>query len=180
MIRSTLRIAAAVLLAFPGCASAAYEDEDRRAYVLARPHAWVEVTIGDVAIPDIPRLREDKVELVAPSQCRFSVSMNGEPWLSDYLYPQGAVAPYFIRSGYRFPVPAGIAVNLRIRYEGCRVREETVASVALTADLFATEDLVYELIFDGDRVSPEPPRPDPVVSLDDVYQALTGRRSPQE
>jgi hypothetical protein len=47
-----LAVLGVVLASLPGCVTAV--PEERRAYALARPHAWVEVTIADASIPSVP------------------------------------------------------------------------------------------------------------------------------
>lgn len=168
---------AALVAGLPGCSTAA--TEERRAYVLARPHAWVELTIADAQIPDLPKSSDSEAPWERPESCSVSVALDGEPWMSGRLFPQGERAPYSANSGFRFPVPVGQS-DLRISYGGCRVAGREPISVQVQTRVVAEEALVYELVFDGTRLDPLPVRPDSVVSLEDVYEAVTGRRAPAE
>jgi len=167
-------------LVLPCCATAA--SEDRRAYILAHPHGWIELTIADRAIPMVPLDPESKESDVhisgSPVQCTVEVRVNGEPLLWEPTYATGEQAPFSTDTGFRFPAPTG-ASQVHLAYGGCRLNEKgEIASVALDAEVAIEEGMTHEILFDGVTLHPQPPRPSNVVTLEDVYEALTGRRSP--
>ena len=176
MIRA--RALALLPLVLPCCATAA--SEDRRAYILAHPHGWIELTIADRSIPAVPldQEREDVQTSGPPIQCIVEVRVNGEPLLWERTYPTGEQAPFSTDTGFRFPAPTG-AAKANLVYSGCRLNEKgEVASLAYDADIAVEENMTHELVFDGATLRAESPRPNSVVTLEDVYEALTGRRSP--
>jgi len=166
-----------LLLLLPACATAA--SEDRRAYILAHPHGWIEVTIADPLIPDIPPREGSEEPWHVPEWCTVKVSVNGEPFLSDRAYPIGDRAPYRADTGFRFPASVG-ATALRFSYQECRVAENQPVDVSLDALLLVEEDKTHEVVFDGQTLQVRQPRPSTVVTLEDVYEAVTGKRSPAQ
>lgn len=112
-----------------------------------------------------------------PVQCIVEVRVNGEPLLWEATYPTGEQAPFSSDTGFRFPAPTG-AAKANVAYSGCRVNEKgEEKGLALDADLVIEENAVHEIVFDGVALHVQPARPDSVVTLEDVYEALTGRRS---
>jgi hypothetical protein len=101
----------------PGCATAS--SEDRRAYILAHPHGWVEITIPDPYVPDVPPAQDSDDPWQRPSSCGVSVELNDEPVLYESAYPSGESAPYSASIGFRFPAPVG-ATELRFSYRHLR------------------------------------------------------------
>ena len=75
----------------PGCATAS--SEDRRAYILAHPHGWVEITIADPHVPDVPLSTDADSPWRRPSSCGVAVVLNDEPILYESAYPSGEAAP---------------------------------------------------------------------------------------
>ena len=176
-MRRSLAILVGLLGVPAGCATAA--PEERRAYVLAHPHAWIEVTLVDRNIPDVPIARGESAERTErPDRCSVAVEVNGEPWFTGSVFPKGDRAPYSAESGFRFPVPVG-RTAVEVHYSGCRVVGDDT-SVHRATELTTDEGLVYEVVFDGDRLDALAPRPDPMVTLEEVYEAVTGRRSPAD
>ena len=173
------RALALLPLLLPCCASAA--SEDRRAYILAHPHGWIELSIDDRAIPLVPLAEsEDSKTRIStrPDQCHVGVRVNGEPLLWDDAYPTGEEAPFRATTGFRFPAPTG-AAKLHLVYSGCRMDEKgEVAGIDLDTEIAIEADQTHEILFDGVTLHAQPPRPSNVVTLEDVYEALTGRRSP--
>ena len=161
----------------PSCATAS--SEDRRAYILAHPHGWVEITISDALVPDVPPQSDSDDSWQRPYSCRVHVALNGEPILRDSAYPTGDSAPYSVSTGFRFPAPTG-ETDLSFSYTGCRLVGEEVVPVELAAVLSIQENQTHEVVFDGVELAVRAPRPNEVVSLEDVYEAITGRRSPAE
>ena len=158
----------------PSCATAS--SEDRRAYILAHPHGWVEITISDPYVPDVPPPEDSDDPWQRPSSCGVSVKLNDEPILYESAYPKGESAPYSTGTGFRFPAPVG-ATDLRLSYSRCRVADGETVSHELSAVLLIEEDQTHEVIFDGAEVEVRAPHPNEVVTLEDVYEAITGRRS---
>ena len=161
----------------PSCATAS--SEDRRAYILAHPHGWVEITISDEEVPDVPPSDESDDAWRRPTSCQLSVELNEEPFLYGSAYPSGDAAPYSARTGFRFPAPVGETV-LRFSYRGCRVAGGETVSVDLPALFVVEEDRTHEVVFDGVNLAVRASRPNQVVTLEDVYEAITGSRSPSE
>ena len=161
----------------PGCATAS--SEDRRAYILAHPHGWVEITISDPYVPDIPPAEDSDDPWQRPSSCGVSVELNDEPILYGSAYPSGPSAPYSASTGFRFPAPVG-ATELRFSYSRCRVADGETVSLDLSAVLLIEEDQTHEVVFDGADIAVRAPHPNEVVTLEDIYEAITGRRSPGE
>lgn len=169
------RLISTFLLFLPSCATAA--SEDRRAYILAHPHGWIEVTIADPFIPDVPSRLGSEEPWQVPESCTVKVSVNDEPFLSDRAYPIGEHALYRADTGFRFPVSVG-ATALRFSYQDCRVAENQVVDVRLDALILVEKDKTHEVVFDGQTLETREPRPSTVVTLEDVYEAITGTRSP--
>lgn len=161
----------------PGCATAS--SEDRRAYILAHPHGWVEITIYDPNVPNVPPAEDSTEAWQRPSSCGVSVKLNDEPILYQLAFPTGASAPYSVSTGFRFPAPIG-ATELRFSYTDCRVAQGKAISLELSAILFIEENQTHEAVFNGTELAVRPPHPNEVVTLEDIYQAITGRRSPGE
>jgi hypothetical protein len=161
----------------PGCATAS--SEDRRAYILAHPHGWVEITISDPYVPDVPPAEDSDDPWQRPRSCGVSVELNEEPILYESAYPSGEAAPYATTTGFRFPAPVG-PTELRFSYSGCRLADGKRASLELSAAFSIQEQQTHELVFDGAELSVRAPRPNEVVTLEDIYEAITGRRSPRE
>jgi hypothetical protein len=161
----------------PGCATAS--SEDRRAYILAHPHGWVEITISDPYVPDVPPAEDSDDPWQRPPSCGVSVELNDEPILYDSAYPSGESAPYSTSTGFRFPAPVG-PTDLRFSYSRCRVADGERVSLELTASLFIDESQTHEVVFDGTELAVRAPHPNEVVTLQDIYEAITGRRSPGE
>ena len=161
-------------LALPGCATAS--SQDRRAYILAHPHGWVEITISDAYIPDVPPSEDSDDPWSRPFSCGVSVRLNEEPMLRDSAYPSGESAPYSARTGFRFPAPIG-ATALEFSYSRCRVSGDEVVELELQAILLVEENKTHEIVFNGEELAVRDPRPNEVVTLEDVYEAITGKRS---
>lgn len=161
----------------PGCATAS--SYDRRAYILAHPHGWVEVTISDPSIPDVPPAGDSDDPWHRPASCGVSVRLNEEPMLHESAYPNGESAPYSAETGFRFPAPVG-ATALELSYTRCRVADGEVVGLELQAVLLVEEDKTHEIVFNGAELTVRDARPNDVVTLEDVYEAVTGKRSPDQ
>ena len=119
-------------MCLPGCATAS--SDDRRAYILAHPHGWVEVTISDSKIPDVPPGEDAQDPWVRPYSCGVSVSLNEEPILREAAYPSGDAAPYSASTGFRFPAPVG-DTELELSYRRCRVEEGVIVPIEMITTL---------------------------------------------
>ena len=174
-------LASLIPLLLPCCATAA--SEDRRAYILAHPHGWIELTVADRSIPPIPvdsEPEDGKIDIwVIPPHCDVQVRVNGELFISDpaYPYPSGDEPLARVDTGFRIPAAVG-AARIHLDYKHCRVEGDETTDVALDAEISVQENLTHEIVFDGVALHAQPPRPSSVVTLEDVYEALTGRRSP--
>jgi hypothetical protein len=167
-VKLDLLALAVLIIPATACAGASV---DRRAYILAHPHGWVELTILDSQVPDT--LSQSDEEWERPGSCSVYVSVNSEPLLRDYGYPDGSAAPYVVNTGFRFPAPVGDS-DVELRYAGCRVEDEEKISVESSTGLRIEEDQVHELVFDGSSISVMAPVPNEVITLEDVYEAVTG------
>jgi hypothetical protein len=154
---------------------------ERRDYVLAHPHGWVEIEIDDRAVPLVPEteVRDGKLvvkDWVRPAICWVSAYVDGEEYVDGtQVFPRGDRAPFRADSGLRFPVEVGMP-TLKLRWSGCRVKGEDTESVEDEIFIAVERDRVTDVSFDGTQLSTAPPRADTVVSLDDVYEAITGQR----
>jgi hypothetical protein len=172
MMRSP-RIGGLLAAAVVACASSS-ASVARREYILAHAHGWVEISIADADVPDLPVVRDGKQILVRPDTCSVYVELDGEPFVSGTAYPVGTVAPYRVETGFRFPAPVGSHV-LELSYGGCDVEAGERSSTSVELPIVTEERQVSEVRFDGQTFRAEPVRVDPVVTLDDVYELLTGR-----
>jgi len=168
-----LSIVLGTSLVGPACASGV--PPERIAYVTARPYGWVELTIADLSIPRVPVGREDAREWARPNTCSLEVMLDGEPWFSGLVYPQGDEPPYRANSGFRFPAPKGEVV-MRVLYSGCRVQDDSRVDVDLFSGFVVQDASVHEFVFDGSELRAEPVRSDPTIQLRDVYQELLRQR----
>lgn len=167
----------AVLIGVAALACASSLPIERRDYVLAHPHGWVEVRIDDRSVPLFPETDDEEVtHWVEPPYCAVSVDIDDEEFVDHVqVFLRGERAPFRADSGIRFPVPVGRPMS-RLRWDGCRVEGDAIASVAHELFIAVERDRVTEVLFDGAGLAASAPRADTVVTLDDVYQAITGDR----
>ena len=170
-VRTLIALAALVTLAQTACAQT---SQERRDYILAHPHGWVEVTPEDRAIPQVPSNDEDHPGLVKPVSCSLHVELDGEPFVYGSVYPTGERPPYGAKSGFRFPAPIG-STQLLVSYSGCDLEGDKRATVEAAAPIVVETSRVTEVEFDGMRLAALATRPDSVITLDDVYRAVTGK-----
>jgi hypothetical protein len=142
-------------------------------YILAHAHGWVEVSIEDFDIPGVPTSAEDPT-LTRPTSCGVYVTLDDERFVAGDAYPLGETAPYTAKTGFRFAAPVG-SHRLELSYRGCNVVEGEPSNIEAKLTIDVVDTLVTELHFNGTALRADLPRPDPVVSLDDVYEAVTGR-----
>jgi hypothetical protein len=158
------------LLAFAACASTM--EPERRDYILSRPHGWIELSIDDVDVPLVPE-SEESSKLVPPRACYVEARLDREPYASIAVFPAGAQAPFAVKSGVRFPAPLGPAL-LEVTYTGCDVESGKPSETSAQLYVAVAESRVTEVAFDGSSLSASAPRDDTVVTLDDIYEAVTG------
>ncbi len=173
-----------LLIGLAALACASSLPIERRDYILAHPHGWVEVKIDDRAVPLVPETetrdgKEVVTDWVKPTYCTVSVDIDGEEYVdSTQVFPQGDRAPFRADSGVRFPVLLGTPI-LKLSWRGCRVKGEKSETVEQEIFIAVERDRVTEVQFDGATLSTSAPRADTVVTLDDLYEAVTGRRKAQ-
>jgi hypothetical protein len=175
MRRLWFELAALAVLTPLACASVQVE---RRDYILAHPHGWVEVTIEDLAVPLVPPDEDsESKEWTAPYACGVEIHLDREPFVDAWAYPTGEVAPFAVRTGFRFPAPLGTQ-TLRVAYGSCRIEAGVPATVDLELPIQVEEGRVSEVRFDGSRLTALPIRDDAVVTLEDIYEAVRGAPQP--
>ena len=159
-------------------ACAATLDSDRRDYILAHPHGWVEVSIADGHVPQVPETDSEGrlVSFVRPDDCSIEVRLDREPFVYNAVYPTGEQPPYSVKSGFRFPAPVGPAL-LSIHYAGCDRNGDAVSSTDAQLSIAVEQARVVQVHFDGTELVADPPRDNSVVTLDDLYEAITVARN---
>jgi len=172
-LQNKILLAALFSFVFPSCARAI--SQERRDYILAHPHGWVELAFNDYQIPNIAVKEKKKTVFVKPERCWVTVKIDDEPYFSDSVYPFGEVEPYRVESGFRFPAPVGLT-SLRLTYSGCDVgAEEESGSVEQLVEINVVEDMVQNLGFDGTSITTGEAAPNKAVTLEDIYDAVTGK-----
>jgi hypothetical protein len=171
MLARARMLGSAIFVAAVACASTLQE---RRDYILAHPHGWVELSLADRAVPQVPE-SEDEPRLVRPESCSVEVLLDREPFVYGSAYPVGDAPPYAAETGFRFPAPVGPAL-LSVQYRGCDAVDGKASATSAELYIGVEEGRVIELHFDGAALAADPPRDDTVVTLDDIYQAVTGRK----
>jgi len=171
-----LNVIIAILISFlfPNCAAGI--SQERRDYILSHPHGWVEVSVNDYQIPKTPQKEDKKTILKRPYYCPVTIKINEEPYFRDYLYPFGEEEPYELESGFRFPAPVGI-ISLKITYSGCDVIEGKEGTIERDIEIDVIENMVIKLNFDGNSLVLEETSPNKKVTLEDIYEAVTGKDS---
>jgi hypothetical protein len=170
-----------LLIGLAALACASSLPIERRDYILAHPHGWVEVKIDDRAVPLVPEFetkdgKQVVTDWVKPTYCVVSVGIDGEEYVdSTQVFPQGDRAPFRADSGLRFPVLVGTPI-LKLSWRSCRAKDDEFVTVEEEIFIPVERDRVTEVQFDGTTLSTAPPRADTVVTLDDLYEAVTGQR----
>ena len=153
-------------------------SQSRRAYITSRPHGWVEVSIFDKRIPFVPASDSNSGDRSGPEKCRFMLKLNGELFLTEDLFPIGPTEPFVVETGFRFPAPIGKG-TLNLTYRGCRFDGSEEHIVKASTRIQINSGMVTPIHFDGELVSAGPEWPDTEVTLEDIYEAITGRRQPE-
>ena len=94
--------------------------------------------------------------------------------MNGSVYPVNEVPPYTAKSGFRFPAPIGSS-RMKVGYSGCDVEGDKRTTVEAEVPIVVEENRVTEVEFDGTRLAPLATRPDSVVTLEDIYRAVTGK-----
>lgn len=164
-----LTLALVLNLGTAGCARAA--SSSRKAYILAKDHGWIELTVADDDIPaTLPDEEDEDLSPRAPL-CQISVQINNEPFMSDYIYPSGELPPYIAETGFRFPAQEG-EIHLRLKYSGCDIQDENETNVVTDAVVIVRKGFVTPVTFDGTSLYVETLREDDVLTLEDVDNRL--------
>ena len=177
MLRNKYKVILVFLVSLSACAASL--PQDRRDYILAHPHGWIEVTVSDFDIPYLPPTKEDPTVKVVPFSCNVRVDLNNERFLSGSAYPYGKEEPFTVETGFRFPVPSGDS-DIQFIYSGCDVEGGEETSVIIETRLLISENHVTEIQFNGTDLTMLPEKKNSVVTLEDVYEAVTGSREPQQ
>ena len=152
-----------------GCAEAV--SPSREAYIRARDHGWVEVTVSDSNIPPAPPREADAEYTIHAPYCRITISLNGEQFVGERVFPIGEESPYALETGFLFPVPVGKA-NLRIMYSGCRVEEGKQVDVVDEITIELPANLLTPVTFDGELLTIEDSREPEGVTLETLDERL--------
>jgi hypothetical protein len=153
-----------------GCATAV--SPPREAYILARDHGWIDITVSDSAVPAAPFSTDEKEYVIRPPVCTVELLLNGERFLSEGVYPVGDQPPYRLESGFRFVAPVG-QLALQIEYHGCDVGKDGKAgSVSITTPIEVRKNLVAPIIFDGSSLFVEGLRENEAVTLEKLDDRL--------
>jgi len=168
IMRKTLTSALlGTLLTTSGCATAV--SPAREAYILAKSHGWVEITISDTSVPARPPREGDEKEY--PVSCYLSVNVNHENYMRDELYPIGENSPYSIESGFRIAVSEGVS-NIEVTYGGCRVVENEVINHTVETTVSIREGWVTPIVFDGDSLAVGVSELNKAVTLESINDRL--------
>jgi hypothetical protein len=119
-------------------------------------------------------VRDKRQVFVRPEACNVSILLDREEFVSGWAYPLGTMAPYAAATGFRFPAPVGTRL-LRLAYEGCDVLDGETSSIVVELPIVVGPGQVSEVRFDGTSLVPDALRADSVVTLDDLYEAVTGK-----
>lgn len=142
---STILLFSALII-FSGCTVAV--SPAREAYILAKSHGWIELSINDSSVPSMPQQKSDNANKEYPTQCSITVSINNESYLSEPLFPSGENAPFTISTGFRITVPEGQS-QIKLSYSGCRIENNKLISDDVEAIVQIHEGFVSPIYFDG-------------------------------
>jgi len=151
--RSGVLVAHALLFCAPLAGYAETRTAAQEALQSAHKVGWVWLEISDDQVPDVPSPSLAEDELGRPGYCAVSLLVDGVPWHLEELFPFGASAPYTVKAEIRFPVPPGEAVELSLRYDGCRVLRGRPIRVRASASFTPIQGLTQDLRFDGGELS---------------------------
>ena len=167
------------VLALSATACAARVSEVRTAYITAHDHGWIEFVLRDTNVllpapPTYPSINWDK-----PRSCRVQAHYKGESYLSEAVYPTGEVEPFTVDTGFRFPVPVGRG-RIQVKYSGCDFIGEEPDTIEIGERIRVLKDTVTVVEFDGETLFIRENQPNVKVTLDDIYEAVTGSKKGNE
>ena len=107
--------------------------------------------------------------------CFLEILLDREPFVDGSVYPDGDAEPFDVRSGFRFPVPVG-TVAISVAYSACDRPSEgrEAGRIDLSAAVPVAQAMVTDLAFDGEALVVGAPRPDTAVTLERIYDAVSG------
>ena len=157
-----------VLVIMAGCARAV--SRPREAYILARDHGWIELTLTDQDIPAAPvePARGQPPPPAQPPYCSVKVTVDGESFLDEVVYPKGDQPPYRASTGFRLPVPTGL-LSVELSYHGCHpvAGQEEQARTA-SAQVSVPKDMVAVLRYDGAVIIQGETKRNDAVTLEEI------------
>jgi hypothetical protein len=157
------------LLVISGCATAV--TPAREAFILARPHGWIELTIVDDNVPAIPVKDDNTLTKAQAPRCSIVMSINGENYLSEQILATGDNTPFSINTGFRIAVPAGNAL-LKLNYIGCKVEKGRFTNYITKVNTTVAEDFITSLSFDGMVLSTQEQRRNEYITLEAIDARL--------
>lgn len=131
-----------ILLSLTGCASAI--SPAREAYIQAKPHGWIELTVKDSSIPSVPVEDKNEDKKKRPQHCNIIMSVNSENYLSERVAATGENAPFTIDTGFRVTVSEGTS-KLKINYIGCKVVNNKIINHVSELIVVVTDGFVTPL-----------------------------------
>lgn len=168
MQRYTMALFIVILTSVYGCATAA--SPAREAFILAKSHGWVDIKVEDNTIPAKPMGEGNKYQL-EPVSCNLTLTINGEIYLSEQLYPLGENPPYSINTGFRITVPTGNS-KIVLSYNSCKVNESQISNISTSMHIIVEENMVTPIMFDGSLLSAGEVEKNKVVTLESIDERL--------
>ena len=158
-----------ILTTLSGCVSAV--SPAREAYILAKPHGWIELAVLDNTIPSRPIKSSDDTNQSLPPRCSLILSINGENYLSENLAVSGSFAPYSLKTGFRISAPEGESL-IKLNYIGCRLKDSKLISISVEVTINVVENFVTPLTFNGAEIIVGAQASSTVVTLEAVDARL--------
>ncbi len=162
------------VLALSITACAARVSESRTAYITAHDHGWIEFVLRDPNVLSAPAA-DPSTNGVRPSSCQIQLQYKGESYVSEEVYPTGEVEPFIVDTGFRFPVPAGRG-RIEFQYSGCDFDGDEPDKVQLGERIRIFTNTVTVVEFDGETLFTLENQPNAKVTLDNIYEAVTGSK----
>lgn len=153
-----------LLLALSACGQAEVSDQ-RRAFIDARDHGWLDLQVN---------LPAGSLHGEAAKQgCELITSVDGEQFVREHLYPQSEALPK-VETGFRFTAPAG-SHEIALHLERCQAEPQTFS---LSTKL--KKNQLLELTFDGEKLKAGEATPYNPVTLDKLKDKLAAVEETQE
>ena len=150
---------------FTSCAHAV--SSERKAYITANDHGWIELTVIDKGIPAKELKEGETPGEPEPPTCHISVQLNNEFFLSETIHPAGKQPAYSVHTGFRFIAPEGEYL-LALQYSGCHGKP----IISQEKNIAITESHVTPLQFDGEALSAKQSVPDGEITLEEIDDRL--------